>query len=227
VVTGVGHAGQLGESVARAFAELGAHMHCVNRSHDVQDRVAELRASGLTATAHETDLTDFAAAAALASQIAGMHGGKVDCVLALAGGFAMSGPVGESDPDVFARQIAVNLTSAYATARAFAPSVRAAKGAFVFAAAAAVLGTGRVAGMSAYAMAKGGLVQLVRALAQEERDSGVRVNALAPTALRTASNLQSMPGSVRYVEREEFAAAAIALCGPAFARVTGQVIELA
>jgi NAD(P)-dependent dehydrogenase (short-subunit alcohol dehydrogenase family) len=81
--------------------------------------------------------------------------------------------------------------------------------------------------MSAYAMAKGGLVQLVRALAQEERDSGVRANALAPTALRTAANVQTLGESIRYVEREELAAALVSLCGPAFGRVTGQVLELA
>jgi NAD(P)-dependent dehydrogenase (short-subunit alcohol dehydrogenase family) len=227
VVTGVGHAGQLGETVARAFGELGATVHCLNRSQAVQDRVAELRARGIAAIAHEIDLTNFAATAERASAIASAHGGKVAAVLALAGGFAMSGPVAESTPDVFRDQIAMNLATAYATARAFMPYVRAGSGAFVFAAAAAVLGGGRVGGMSAYAMAKGGVVQLVRALAQEERDSGVRVNALAPTALRTQANLGSMSDRTRYVEREEFAAAAVALCGPAFARVSGQIIELA
>lgn len=227
VVTGVGRAGQLGEVVARTFGELGATVHCVDHNASVNDRVAELRAGGVEAVAHAADLTDFDATSRLATEVAAAHGGRVDVVAALAGGFAMSGPIAESDPAVFARQIAASLTSAYATARAFLPGVRAAKGSFVFATSTSVLPGGRAAGMSAYAMAKGGLVQLVRALAQEERDTGVRANALAPTAIRTAANLQSMGREVRYVEREEFAAVLVALCGPAFSRVTGQVIELA
>ena len=227
VVTGVGRPGQLGEVVARVFGELGAAVHCVDRDAMVNDRVAELRAGGVNAVAHAADLTDFEAASRLAAQIAATNNGRVDVVAALAGGFAMSGPIAESDPTVYVRQIAISLTSAYATARAFLPGVRAAKGSFVFATSTAALPGGRAAGMSAYAMAKGGLVQLVRALAQEERDSGVRANALAPTALRTAANLQSMGDSIRYVEREEFAATLVSLCGPAFGRVTGQVLELA
>jgi NAD(P)-dependent dehydrogenase (short-subunit alcohol dehydrogenase family) len=227
VVTGVGRAGQLGEIVARAFGELGATVHCIDRGGMAEARVAELRADKLEAVAHTVDLTDFDAVRRLATEIATAHTGNVDVVAALAGGFAMSGPIADSDPATFDRQIAISLTTAYSTARAFLPAVRAAKGSFVFATSTAVLPGGRAAGMSAYAAAKGGLVQLVRALAQEERDSGVRANALAPTALRTTANVDSMGDGVRYVEREEFAAALVALCGPAFRRVTGQVLELA
>lgn len=227
VVTGIGRPGQLGEVVALAFGQLGAAVHCVDRDAVAHERVAELRAAGINAIGHAVDLTDFEVTARLAAQIAAAHAGQVDVVAALAGGFAMSGPIAESDPAVYARQIGISLTTAYATARAFLPGVRAAKGSFVFATSTAVLPGGRAAGMSAYAMAKGGLVQLVRALAQEERDAGVRANALAPTALRTAANMQSMGENARYVEREEFAAALVSLCGPAFRRVSGQVLELA
>jgi len=227
VVTGVGQTGQAGETVARAFAELGATVYCIDRSGHANARAAELVARGLRAVGHAVDLTDFEAVRSLAQTISDSHGGRIDAVAALAGGFGLSGPVAESDPQVFAKQIAINATSAYSTARAFVPAVRAAGGAFVFVTSAAVLGGGKVAGMSAYAMAKGALVQLVRALAQEERPHGVRANAVAPTAIRTATNLQSMGADFRYVEREQLAETVVALCGPAFARVTGQVFELA
>jgi 3-oxoacyl-[acyl-carrier protein] reductase len=227
VVTGVGQSGQVGEIVARTFGSAGAVVHCVDRGPGVHDRVAELSQAGIQARGYQTDLTDFAATSALAERVAGAHGGQIAAVAALAGGFAMSGLVAESDPEVLSRQIAINLTSAYATARAFIPGLRAGRGTIVFVTSAAVLPGGKVAGMSAYAMAKGGLVQLARAVAQEERDNGVRAYALAPTALRTTANLDSMGSAVRYVEREELADTIVALCGPAFRRITGQVLELA
>ena len=227
VVTGVGRAGQAGEVVARAFAERGAAVVCLNRSADVHDRVRELTQAGHRAAGYEVDFTDAVAAAALARTIAAKHDNRIAAVAALAGGFAMSGPLEASDLATYNKQIAINLTSAYVTARAFVPFVRAARGAFVFVTSAAVLAGGNVARMSAYAMAKGGLIQLVRALAQEERAHGVRVNALAPTALRTAANLEAIGGDFRYVEREELAMMTVLLCGPACARVSGQVIELA
>jgi 3-oxoacyl-[acyl-carrier protein] reductase len=81
--------------------------------------------------------------------------------------------------------------------------------------------------MSAYAVSKAGVITLMRAVAQEERQTGVRSNALAPTAIRTATNLESMDASTRYVEREEVADAVLFLCFSEAARsITGQVIQL-
>lgn len=228
VVTGVGGAGQAGESVAAAFAARGATVHCIDRDRAaVNDRVSELRAMGWSAVAHAADLTDADGTAAVAANVAAAHDGRIAAVAGIAGGFGASGPIAESDPGVLDRQLAINARTAYVTARAFLPAVRAVPGAFVFVTAAAALRGGKVGGISGYAMAKGAVIQLVRALAQEERPNGVRVNAVAPTSLRTSANLDAMGADMRYVEREEFAAAIVALCGPAFARVTGQVIELA
>lgn len=227
VVTGVGRSGQLGEVVARAFASRGAHVCCIDRGESANDRAAELVKLGLRATGYQVDLTDFGATSKIADSIAALHAGRVVAVAALAGGFAPSGPVGESSQGVYEKQIAINLTTAFNTARAFVPLVRTARGAFVFVTSAAVLAGGRVAGLSAYAAAKAGVIQLVRALSQEERSFGVRANALAPTSIRTAANIAAMGADMKYVEREEVAAAVLALCGPGFVRVTGQVIELA
>jgi NAD(P)-dependent dehydrogenase (short-subunit alcohol dehydrogenase family) len=80
--------------------------------------------------------------------------------------------------------------------------------------------------MSAYAAAKSGVVALMRAVAQEEQKNGVRANALAPTAIRTAANLESMGGDVRYVEREEVAATVAFLCSAEASAITGQIIRL-
>lgn len=227
MVTGVGARGQVGEAVARAFAERGATVHCLARDTGAQERAAELVAAGHSAVGHIVDLTDFTATQHVAEAIAARHGGAVHAVAAMAGGFGFSGPVGESDPTVFAQQHAVNATTAYCTARALIGAVRRGRGAFVFAASAAVLPDGRVDGLAAYAMSKGAVVQLVRVLAREERDTGVRVNAIAPLAIRTASNVASSAPGTRFVELAEVAECVVALCGPAFTRTTGQIIRLA
>jgi 3-oxoacyl-[acyl-carrier protein] reductase len=193
----------------------------------VGDRVAELRGDGLRAEAHAADLSDADAVTGLAARIAAAHDGRIAAVAAVAGGFAWSGPIAGSDPAALAQQWLINASTAFSTARAFTPFVRAAQGALVFVSSPAALPGGARAGLSAYAMAKGAIAPLVATLAEEERPHGVRVNAVAPTALRTAQNVQDMGADVPYVEREEFAAVLLSLCAPAWRRVTGQVVTLA
>lgn len=172
------------------------------------------------------DLSDAVSVAALATRVRAEHGESLRALVSMAGGFAVSGPVAQSDPDVWHRMFAINLTTAYLTTRAFLPMLRAARGAIVYFASEAAMPGGRVAGSAAYAAAKSGVVTLMRAVAQEERASGVRVNALAPSAIRTATNLQSMGEGVRYVEREEVAEAVTYLCSDEARAITGQVIGL-
>ena len=85
---------------------------------------------------------------------------------------------------------------------------------------------GKVAGMSGYAAAKGGLIAFMRAVAQEERVNGVRANALAPTAVRTGTNVEAMGDKIAWVERESVAGVIAFLCSHAARNVSGQVIEL-
>jgi NAD(P)-dependent dehydrogenase (short-subunit alcohol dehydrogenase family) len=227
VVTGVGRAGQVGETVAREFGRRGAAVAVIDMNPSLaEERAVELRAEGFTVTAYGCDLTDSVATTDTARLIAESHGGRIHVLANIAGGFAMSGPVAESDPAVFQRQLAINLGSAYGATRACLPYLRAARGAVVFVSAAAVLAGGKVANMSAYAAAKAGVLALMRAVAQEERMHGVRANAIAPTAIRTNANLDAMGDKFPYVEREAVATMIAFLCSVAAGNVSGQVIEL-
>jgi NAD(P)-dependent dehydrogenase (short-subunit alcohol dehydrogenase family) len=85
---------------------------------------------------------------------------------------------------------------------------------------------GKVANIAAYAAAKSGVVTLMRAVSQEEREHGVRSNALAPTSIRTAANLESMSPTTRFVERETVAEWVAFLCSPSSGPVSGQLIQL-
>jgi NAD(P)-dependent dehydrogenase (short-subunit alcohol dehydrogenase family) len=229
VVTGVGRAGQVGEVVAKEFARRGAAVAIIDRDGaGAEVLAAALRAEGLAVSAYGCDLTDATATAGVFARIASANSGQIHALANVAGGFAMSGPVADSDPAVLQRQLAINLGSAYGATRACIPFMRAAGGGgIVFMAAAAVMPGGKVSGMSGYAASKAGVTALMRAVAQEERAHGIRANALAPTAIRTGANLDSMGDKFAYVERESVAGVIAFLCSREAVNITGQVIELA
>jgi NAD(P)-dependent dehydrogenase (short-subunit alcohol dehydrogenase family) len=227
VLTGVGREGQVGEAVAQAFAEHGARVFLVDRHDgDVRARAEALVAKGLRAASLAADLTDVAATTALAERVRDATAGRLHAVVHLAGGFAMSGPLADSDPATWERQFAINATTAYLTARAFMPLLRTGRGSMVFFASEAVLPGARVAEMSAYAAAKSAVVSLMRAMAQEEKAHGVRANAVAPTTIRTADNIAAMPPDAHMVTREAVADVVLWLCTEAARGVSGQVIPV-
>lgn len=227
VITGVGRAGQVGESVAGHFAALGAHLVLIDRDADgVRERASALQAGGATAEAFACDLTNADAVAKVAHSLAGTPGG-VKALVCLAGGFAMAGPVADTPADLWQRMVAINLTTAQLTTHAFLPLVREAAGAIVYFASASALPGGRSRGMGAYVAAKAAVVSLMQTVAEEERERGVRANALAPTSIRTATNIAAMGADASYVEREVVAEWVARLCAPSAQNITGQVIRLA
>ena len=227
VITGVGRAGQVGEAVAAAFATRGARVFLVDRNEgEARARAEALAATGGRAASLGADLTDAGAVAALAERVRDATAGRLHAVVHLAGGFAPSGPVADSDPAVWASQWSINATSAYLVARGFLPQLRAAKGSLVLFASEAVLPGARSATLSAYVASKSAVVALVHAIAQEEAAYGVRANAVAPTTIRTAANLASMPADTPMVTREAVADVVCWLCSDQSRAVTGQVVPV-
>jgi NAD(P)-dependent dehydrogenase (short-subunit alcohol dehydrogenase family) len=227
LLTGVGRQGQVGEIVARAFAERGATVLMVDRVAEAAEaRARVLVEQGHRAGGYGCDLTNVDDVGELVARVRREHGDRLDALVSMAGGFASSGTVADGDVDLWHRMFAINLTTAYLSTRAFLPLLRASGGAIVYFASEAALPGSRVAGTAPYAAAKAGVVTLMQAVAQEERANGVRANALAPGAIRTATNVQSMGSDKRYVEREDVAAAVVWLCSNAARAVTGQVIRL-
>jgi NAD(P)-dependent dehydrogenase (short-subunit alcohol dehydrogenase family) len=227
VLTGVGAEGQVGEIVARTFAELGASTVLVDRTAEkVEARAAAIRSSGLLARGYACDLTRPDDVERLVANVTAEHGDKVQALVHMAGGFSMTGPVADTSLDAWNRLMAINLTTAYVTSRAFLPLLRAARGAIVFFASKAALPGADGKNMAAYTIAKTGVASLTRALAAEERGNGVRVNALAPISIRTAANVSAMGNEERYVEREDVAAAVTYLCSDAASAITGALVPL-
>jgi NAD(P)-dependent dehydrogenase (short-subunit alcohol dehydrogenase family) len=225
VITGVGHEGQVGEAVAQAFAAEGATLVLLDRTADIVGaRAAALTASGARATGYACDLTDPAEVAAVAARVATATP-QIDALVNVAGGFAMSGPLGTADVATLRGQIDVNLTTAWVASNAFVPLIKDG-GSVVYFTSASVLPGARSANMSAYAAAKSGVVGLMHAMADEGRSRGIRSNAVAPVVVRTAANLRDMGTNVRFVEREVVAQTVLFLCSADARAITDQIIRL-
>ncbi len=226
LVTGAGHPGQLAETVGKAFAARGARVILTGRRQDLLDaRVADLAADGLRATAAAADLADPGQVDALHESVAEVSAGGLHGLVNVAGGFA-AGPLAGTSPDAWARMFEINVTTAFNVTRAFLPMLRAACGSIVFFSSAAALPGASTKGMAAYVSAKSALLALMRSVAAEERDAGVRANAVAPTSIRTTSNLESMGETGTYVDRETVADWVMWLTSPTSGPVTGQVFRL-
>ena len=185
VITGVGHEGQLGETIAQAFAAEGATLALLDRTGDaVAARTAALTAGGARATGYACDLTNPAEVAAVAARIATATP-QIDALVNVAGGFAMSGPLGRADVSTLHRQIDVNLTTAWVASNAFVPLIKDG-GSVVYFVSATGLPGGHTANISAYAAAKAGVIGLMHTMADEGRARGIRSNAVAPVTVRTA-----------------------------------------
>lgn len=232
VITGVGRAGQVGEAIALGFAQRGATLALLDvQREEVEARAASLTSQNFRATAHVANLADSAAAERAAAEVIeatrAEFGGAVHAVICAAGGFGMTGALDSSGADAWHKQFTINLETAYCATRAFLPSVREGKGAFVYFGSASVLPGGKSAGMAAYAAAKSGVLSLMRTVAADELAHGVRANAVAPTQVRTATNIADMGADKAYVERESVADVVAFLASPLSRNVTGQVLTLA
>jgi NAD(P)-dependent dehydrogenase (short-subunit alcohol dehydrogenase family) len=229
VITGVGRSGQVGEAIALGFAQRGARLALLDRTAtEVSARAAELTAQGYTATAHAANLADVNSAEQAARDVlAAHHTTAVHAVVCTAGGFGMTGPVSDANADDWAKQFMINVDTAFATTRAFLPALREAKGALVYFGSVAALPQGNPKGLAAYAAAKSGVLSLMRTVALDEKANGVRANAVAPTSIRTATNVADMGDKTDYVERESVADVVAFLASHLARNVNGQVITLA
>jgi 3-oxoacyl-[acyl-carrier protein] reductase len=177
----------LGRRFARVLAANGAKVVCVARRKERLDTlVAEIKTAGGAALAVGADVVDQAAMRA-AFEAAEAAFGTVT-ILVNNAGIARTGRVSDQPESVWRDTLATNLDAVYFTAQqAVARLIAAGKGGSVVNIA-SVLGFGVAKGVSAYAVAKAGVVQLTRAMAVETGARGIRVNAIAPGYFETEIN---------------------------------------
>ncbi|MGE5761961.1 MAG: SDR family NAD(P)-dependent oxidoreductase [Gemmatimonadota bacterium] len=229
LVTGVGRVGQIGHAVAAGLGAAGARLVLADRSAEILDeRVREFAVARIGAAPAPGDLTEPHAARAAVGLAEARFGG-LDIVVNVAGGLTSYGPFEETDIATFEREIAINLRTVFCVCQAAVPSLRRRGGGLIvnFTSIAVLQPQPNLA---VYLAAKGGVAALTRALARELRGDGagggIRVNALAPEAVRTSTNVQDMGSEAKYVELSDVVRTVLWLASDEARAVTGQIIPL-
>lgn len=182
VITGAGRG--IGRGLAIGFAAQGAKVVCAARTRaQIEETVSVIEAAGGRALAVPCDVTDARQVEALFDAAMQSYG-RLDIVIANAGGNFERAPVENSDIDAWESTIRVNLLGVYYTAKFAIPFLKKRGGHII------VIGSGlghRVGdvGNSAYSASKAGAWMLVRALAKELSPYNICVNELIPGLVQT------------------------------------------
>jgi NAD(P)-dependent dehydrogenase (short-subunit alcohol dehydrogenase family) len=219
VVTG--GTGALGGAVVALLVAGGAACHVPSSRAEAGRRFA---GSGRVTVTPGVDLADAGSVDAFYASVPDLWAS-----VNLAGGFAMA-PIERSGARDFADMIDANARSAFLCCRAAARSMLAsgAGGRIVNVAARPALEPRRGAGMAAYAASKAAVAALTVALAEELKEAGILVNAVAPSTLDTPTNRKAMPKTdvSKWVSLEAAAAAIVQLASPANATVSGALVPI-
>jgi NAD(P)-dependent dehydrogenase (short-subunit alcohol dehydrogenase family) len=142
----------------------------------------------------------------------------------------------EHDPAVFAEVIDINLNGAMRMCAAALPLLEQSRGCVLnIASMLSYFGSGFV---PAYSASKGGIAQLTKSLAIAWARKGIRVNAIAPGWIETTMTQSLVEDAARrqaildrtplgrWGKPEDIAGAALFLCSPAAAFITGTILPV-
>ena len=184
IVTGGGRG--IGASIARVFAEAGAHVMIATRTASFgEDVLAEIRATNGTAELCAIDIGALAGVEEVVSRTTELWGG-VDILVHNAASFLGATVDSYSEEDL-ETVLSVNLKACFRLTKAVLPSMRARGGG-------RLLFTSSVTGprvampeTSYYASSKGGMNAFIRTAALELAAENITVNGIEPGYIRTAA----------------------------------------
>jgi NAD(P)-dependent dehydrogenase (short-subunit alcohol dehydrogenase family) len=227
----------IGRAIARRLAADGAHVfvHYNSSSNSAEALVGEIEQAGGSAETIAANLEDVDSTSRLVADVKARLGDRKLDVLVNNAGIIDYWQLGDTDPAVLDRLLAVNVRAPYQITNALADSL-AEGGRVLFLS--SVVADNHFPGATAYAITKGAIDTLTRYLAAELGERGIRVNAIAPGAIDTDMAIdfigtdegkeaaKSMQALKRIGEPEDIAGVAGFLAGPDSGWVTGQVIEV-
>lgn len=232
VVTGASRG--IGAGIATAFARAGARLVVNGRDGAALEHVVrELQALGAEAVGVRADLRSPEGAGELVETAVATFG-TIDVLVNNAGGnFAL--PLAELSQNGWRAQVETNLSSVFYCAQACYPVFQAQGGGMI-------VNIGSVAadnahpGRAAYGAAKAGVVALTKTMAWEWAPAGIRVNCVAPGAVRTAASRFSDDGDAGQVvehvplrrlgEPEDVANSCLFLCSEGADYITGVTLRV-
>ena len=228
-----GAAAGLGQAIAIALAEAGASVACHGNRRPAEETAERIRQLGRQAAAFSADLGDPAAAERLYDQVRS-HLGSPQILINNAGTIERQAAEDVS-LEAWMGVIQVNLHSAFQLCQLAGREMLQQGGGKIVNIASLLAFQGGLR-VSAYAAAKGGLVQMTKALANEWAGRNVQVNAIAPGYVRTANTeglrhdetrsrqiLERIPVG-RWGEPQDIAGAAVFLASAASDYVSGEVL---
>jgi NAD(P)-dependent dehydrogenase (short-subunit alcohol dehydrogenase family) len=234
IVTG-GRRG-IGRAIALALAEAGADIALSDRVADdgELDKVAqEVRKSGRRALALQADITQKADVDSLVQKTLAEFG-SID-ILVNNAATNVRAPLLELNEEGWDRVIDTDLKGYYLCSQAVGRAmVKQKRGNIVNIASTAAMATAPQ--MGAYCIAKAGVVMLTRILAVELAEHNIRVNAVAPSIVKTkfsqplwadAEALKEIESEIplgRLAEPEDITGAVVFLASDASAYITGHTI---